>query len=289
MKIRQLYIFKTVCEEESVTRAADKLFMTQPAISRTISELEESLGTQLFDRISRKIYVNETGKLLLSKVIPLLELYEDIEEHSKELDKLAALRIGSSITIANFILPDVMKTFHRECPDTPASVIVDNAGEIEQKLLHNEIDLALIEGVVANDQLVKIPFSDYDLVVLCSPDNELLTGKPITADHLSRVPLLLREKGSAIRDSFDSALLLKNISVTPYWTSVNSQALIQAARHNLGVTILPRILVERELTSGELSELPIDSFQLSCVNHVVFHKDKFQTVAFQTLMNLIIF
>lgn len=289
MKIRQLNIFKTVCEEESITKAAEKLYMTQPAISRTIGELEELLGTQLFDRYSRKVYLNETGKLLLSKVIPLLDLYEDLEESAKELDKLAALRIGSSITIANYILPFIMKKFQLECAQTPTFITIDNARAIEEKLVNNELDLGLIEGVITNDNLEKIPFSDYSLAVICSPDHHLASGIAISVDHLSEESWLLREKGSAIRDAFDSAMLLHNIAVTPQWSSVNSPALIQAVKQNLGISILPRILVEGEIDRGELSELDVNDFSLRCVNHVVFHKDKFQTIAFQTLINMIIF
>lgn len=289
MKIRQLIIFKTVCEEESITKAAETLSMTQPSISRTISELEEDLGTKLFDRVSRKVYLNETGKLLLSKTVPLLELYDDLEENSKNLDRLAALRIGSSMTIANYILPSIMKTFKLECANTPTSVLVDDDKNIENRLLHHEIDLALMEGVITNEQLEKIPFSTYPLSVLCSPSHPFASRDFITVDELSSEPLLLREKGSAIRDMIDSAFLLKNISVTPSWTSVNPQVLLQAVKQELGITILPRITGEKELEHGTLAEVHVEDLQLDCVNHVVFLKDKFQTVAFQTLINLIIF
>ena len=81
MKIRHLRIFKMVCEEESITKAAEKLFMTQPAVSNAISELENHLGVCLFDRISRRIYLNETGKVFLEKVIKLLNLYDDLEQN----------------------------------------------------------------------------------------------------------------------------------------------------------------------------------------------------------------
>ncbi|MCR1950305.1 LysR family transcriptional regulator [Clostridium sp. DSM 100503] len=83
MKIRHLRIFKAVCEEESVTKASEKLFMTQPAVSHAISELEDYLGVSLFDRISRKVYLNETGKLFLTKVTKLLDLYDDLDKNIK--------------------------------------------------------------------------------------------------------------------------------------------------------------------------------------------------------------
>lgn len=289
MKLRHLSIFKIVCEEESITKAAERLSMTQPAISHTISELEETLGTQLFDRVSRKVYLNEIGKLFLSKVIPLLDLYDDLEESSKELENLATIRIGSSITIAQFQLPGIIERFHHDCAETPITVTIGSSHEIKTKLIHNELDFALVEGVVAHDQLVKIPFSSNPLTVICAPCHEFASCEPITMVQLSEEPLLLRETGSAIRDTFDSAMLLQNISVMPHWSSTDSYALIQAVKHNLGISVLPRILVEHELETGELAEVPVQDFEISCVNHVVFHKDKYQTVPFQTLINLVLF
>lgn len=289
MKIRQLYIFKTVCEEESITKAADHLSMTQPAISRTISELEASLGTPLFERASRKVFLNETGRLLLSKTIPLLELYEDLEESSKALEKLATLRIGASTNISSYSLPFIMRDFKLECADTPTTVTISSGSEIETMLIHNQLDIALLDGIVPNEDLEKIPFSDYPLAVLCSPKHHLAGSESISVLQLSNEPLLLLEKGNAIRDTFDSAMLLENISASPQWTSTNADALIHAAMQNLGITVLPRVIVEDYLNSNKLAELNVDNIRLSCVNHVVFKKDKFQTVAFQSFMNLVLF
>ncbi|WP_181995589.1 LysR family transcriptional regulator [Clostridium sp. AM58-1XD] len=94
MKMKQLYTFRVVCEEESITKAAERLSTTQPAISRTISELEDSVGVRLFDRSSRKVVLNETGQLFLSKVIPLLELYEDLENTFQDNGSMSVLRLA---------------------------------------------------------------------------------------------------------------------------------------------------------------------------------------------------
>lgn len=287
MNIRHLRIFKTVCEEESITKASEKLFITQPAVSQAINELECYLGICLFDRISRRLYLNETGKLFLGKVIKLLDLYDDLEQNAKELEDNATIKIGSSITIANFILPKAITNFERACMNTPIKVIIDNARNIENMLLNNEIDLGLIEGVIYQEDLIKIPFSNYRLAVICSPEHKFALEKYVEVSALIEERLLLREEGSAIRDVFDSALLLHNIIVNPEWTSVNSQALIYAVKHNLGISVLPKILVENELNSGELFEVKVNDFELISVNHIVFHKDKIQTQNYKRLIELI--
>lgn len=287
MKIRHLRIFKVVCEEESITKAAEKLFMTQPAVSNAISELEDHLGVSLFDRISRRIYLNETGKLFLKKVITLLDLYDDLGKDVKELEENATIRIGSSITIANFILPKSIVEFETIYKNTPTKVIIGNAGTIEEMLERNEIDLALIEGVIYNEELIKIPFSSYQLAMICAPKHKFAREESIDINQLIQEKLLLREKGSAIRDVFDSALLLHNLSVNPNWTSTNSQALIQAVKQNLGISVLPKILVQEEIAIGQLVEVKVNDFELVNINHIVFHRDKFQTTSFKTLVEII--
>ncbi|WP_454053320.1 LysR family transcriptional regulator [Clostridium sp. Marseille-Q7071] len=287
MKIRHLRIFKAVCEERSITKASEKLFMTQPAVSHAISELEEYLGIYLFDRISRKLYLNETGKLFLEKAIKLLDLYDDLEQNARELEDNATIKIGSSITIANFILPQAIKKFETICKNTPTKVIIDNARNVENMLLNNEIDLGLIEGVIYNEELIKIPFSAYPLAVICSSKHKFALEESIDFNTLIRERLLLREEGSAIRDVFDSALLLHNIRVNPEWTSVNSQALIYAVKQGLGISVLPKILVEKEISNRELFEVKVNNFELISVNHIVFHKDKIQTKSFKTLIEII--
>lgn len=287
MKIRHLRIFKIVCEEESITKAAEKLFMTQPAVSNAINELEKHLGVNLFDRISRRIYLNETGKLFLEKAIKLLNQYDDLEQNIKELEDNAIIKIGSSITIANFILPEVIVDFEKIYNNTPTKVIVGNARKIEEMLYNNEIDLGLIEGAIYNEELIKIPFSSYKLAIICSPKHKLASEEPIEIDELIRERLLLREEGSAIRDVFDSALLLHNLRVNPEWTSINSQALIHAVKQNLGISILPRILVEKDIDSNEIFEIKVNDLELINVNHIVFHKNKFQTKGFKALIEII--
>jgi len=287
MKIRHLRIFKIVCEEESITKASEKLFMTQPAVSHAISELESYLGICLFDRISRKLYLNETGKLFLVKTIKLLDLYDDLEQNVRELEENATIKIGSSITIANFILPKAIAEFETVFKSTPTKVVIDNARNVEKMLLNNEIDLGLIEGVIYNEEVIKIPFSSYPLVVICSSQHKFVSEKSIDVNDLIIERLLLREKGSAIRDVFDSALLLHNLRVNPEWTSVNSQALIYAVKQGLGVSVLPKILVENELRNGDIFEVKVNDFELISVNHIVFHKDKIQSKSFETLIDII--
>lgn len=291
MNLRHLTIFKTVCEQGSITGAAKALSMTQPAISHAINELEESVGSPLFDRVSRRVVINENGKFYLSKVIPLLELYQDLENYSGTLHMQAPLRIGSCVTLASYLLPQAVSRFAISNPDIQTRVTVSNSQEITGKLLKNELDIGLVEGVIADDQLEKIPFSSYPMAVICSPVHPLAkrTAQPVPLDSLIKEPLLLRETGCTLRDTFDYALALNNLSADPLWSSTNSDVILQAVKENIGIGIVPRIFADESIKQGEIVEIEVKDLDISCMNHVVFHKDKFQTEAFQAFINLVLF
>lgn len=291
MNLRHLTIFKTVCEEGSITGAAKTLSMTQPAISHAINELEESVGTPLFDRVSRRIVINENGKFYLSKVIPLLELYQDLENYSGLLHRQAPLRVGSCVTLASYLLPKVVSRFSATNPDTQLKITVNNSQEITNKLLKNELDIGLIEGVIPDEQLEKIPFSSYPMAVICAPGHPFAKSldQPVTLDKLIEEPLLLRETGCTLRDSFDYALALNNLSAEPLWSSTSSDVILQAVKENIGIGIVPRIFADESVKKGEIIEIEVKNLDISCMNHVVFHKDKFQTESFQAFINLVLF
>lgn len=283
LNLRLLRIFQQVAREESITQAADKLFISQPAVSNAINQLEQHLGVELFDRLSRRIYLNEAGRQFLSKVEGLLALYDELEDEAKQLSEVSEIRVGSSITIANFILPQAIQTFQSRLSNEVVATVA-NAREIERQLVANQLDLGLIEGVIQSDDLISQELSSYHLGVFCSPDHPQV-GKSIRLASLMNERWLLRESGSAIRSVFDSALLLENLRVTPSWTSINSHALIKATKQGLGITVLPKVLVEEEITRGELVELKVKGIELRNVNHLVYHKDKRLSPAMKTLID----
>ena len=148
MNIRQMQIFRALCEELNFTKTAARLNMTQPAVSHVVAELERETGTPLFDRIGRRIYLTAAGKLLLEKITRLLELYDDISAGFAGETGLQPLKVGSCLTIANFWLPEIAGKFARACPDTPLEITVDIVSRVAAMLAANKIDIALYEGAV---------------------------------------------------------------------------------------------------------------------------------------------
>lgn len=285
MTIRHLSVFKTVCEEQSFTKAAKKLYMTQPAISHVISDLEKEAGSPLFDRIGKRIYLNQRGKLLLEKSIRLLELYEDVEQSMGALEQSAVLRIGSGITIANFWLPHIVKEYEKEYKAAPIEIQVDSALKTAERLARGEIDIALIEGGAYISQFEAWPFSSYQVSPMCAPG--YLPERVLTIEEFASQRLLLREKGSAIRDVLDGAFLQQGLAVKPFWTSVNSQALLQAAKKGIGITVLPPILARRELEEKSIVEAEIKGVQLKNENHIAVLKGVYLTEAMKRFIEIV--
>ncbi|MGF6906008.1 LysR substrate-binding domain-containing protein [Fusobacterium sp. PH5-44] len=274
MNIRALQIFKKVCEEMSFTKAAEKLYMTQPAVSHAIKDLEMEKNMILLERIGKKIYLTEIGKKFLDKTIQILNLYDNLDNNFFLSMEESPIFIGSCITIGNFWLPNIIKDFKKSHKNTPVEVIIDRAIEIEQLVLSNKIDVALIEGPVKNQYLKKFLFSSYKLSVVCSTKHHLALKDSITINEFINENLILREKGSAIRDCLDTTLAKEDINIYPQWTSINSQAIIESVSNNLGITILPDVLVKKQAKNKQLKLLSIDKIKLKNNNYIVYHKNK---------------
>lgn len=290
LPLRHLQIFKTVAETESFTKAASLLFITQSAVSHAIHELEADTHTQLFDRLSKQVRLTSSGKFLLSEVLPLLSACDSLESRLLQLDRQAPIHIVSSITIAVCRLPAILTAFQEKWPEVPVYVEVIPAASALERLKSGRADIALTEGVPPQGSFLCRSFARYDMLAACAPQYRLQNteaGRHLSVAGFCREKLLLREKGSAIRDCLDSALLLLGKQINPVWTSVNSPALIEAAKAGLGITVLPDILLTDALADGSLTCLRIEGLKLCNEMYVVRHADKYLSEPLKDLLRLI--
>lgn len=286
MTIRHLKIFVAVCEEGSITKAGKKLFMAQPTVSFAVSELERHYGVKLFDRISKRLYLTDTGRKLLPYAQHIVSMFGEMEFVVQNLDDNGTLRVGSSITIGNCLLPNLLKTFAENRPGVTVKMQVDNSGEIEQSVIDNRIDLGLIEGVAHSPQLVSETFLEDELVLLFAPSHRWETQAWVSLGELKNEPFLMRERGSGGREILESALLLHDIEIEPVWESISTQAIIQAVANGLGVAVLPFLLAEPHLAQGTIITRPIKGISLKRKLSIIFHKDKYITDIIQEFIGL---
>lgn len=290
LTLRHYRIFRAVAETGSFTRAAQMLYVTQSAVSHTIRELEEASGVTLFDRLSRRVQLTAGGELLLQEVTPILASCDALEERIRHLEEQTPFRIVSSITIASFWLPQALSRLKRELPKVPVSVQVVPAAEAVKILQEGSADLALVEGAEPQGAFSCVHFGQDELKAVCAPDdpvrekvrkeNRILPLRDFCGERL-----LLREVGSAIRDTLDSQLFLRGYTVHPSWESVNSNALIEAAKAGLGITVLPEVLLQRELDAGRLTALEVEDLVLRHDRIAVWHREKQMPEAMEKMIS----
>lgn len=277
MTIRHLKIFVTVCEEGSITKAGQKLFMAQPTVSFAVSELEKHYGVKLFDRLSKRLYLTDAGTKLLSYAQHIVLMFNEMELNAQNLNNSGTLRIGTSVTIGNCLIPSLLSSFAKKQPDVIVKMQIDNSERIEQSILDSQIDLGLIEGVTHDSQLVSEAFRDDELVLLFAPGHHWENQISVIPNQLKEEPFLMRECGSGGRQILESALLLHDITIEPAWESISTQAIVQAVASGLGVAVLPLLLVEPLLRQGILVTRPIEGISLKRKFSIVHHKNKYIT------------
>lgn len=277
MTLRHLKIFVTVCETGSTTAAGEKLHIAQPSISLAISELEDYYGIKLFDRIAKRLYITEAGKKFLQYATHIVGLFEEMEREIKNFDATGIIRIGASITIGNYLLPGYITRFKQIHPQMDVKVIIDNSEKIQQYILSNQIDIGLIEGIVHSPYIVEHKFRDDELVMVCGNDHPFANQKNIEISKLQGESFILREAGSAGREIFDSIMTSHGIKILPAWESTSTQAIIRAVQANLGISVLPYLLVKDSLNRKEISQFQIDGIRFQRSFSVIYHQNKFLT------------
>ena len=267
MNIRQLTIFTAVADRESITKAAAHLFLTQPAVSKAIRELEADVGTQLFDRRDNRLRLNAAGREFRIQAQHLLQDWTQLANFGQTQAQNLPLRVGVSLTIGQDVLPSAVARFRKMHPETPLKLYAENVTQIKQRLLRGDIDLAFIEGVARGKAFTNTLISRYQLLVVAAP--EFACPERINVQELVELPLLLREIGSTLRDGLETAIRPLNLATEPLLESINTTVLIGAARAGLGMTILPASLAQPEIQAGALRTITVDGLDLVTDNYAV--------------------
>lgn len=275
MTLKHIRIFVAVYQEESITRAAERLGMTQPATSLAIKELEEHYHTKLFERNGRGIRATQAGAHLYPDASRLLSLYEEMDQEMRNWNTAGKLRIGSSISIGSCILPQLLARFSRQFPDLDVYVKVDSSDVIEKYILENKLDFALIEGTVHSDKIKSEVFLDDELVPICSRFHPLAGATDVSLEELKNEHFLMREKNSGTRELADSNFAIKGFHIKPTWESTSTAALINAVATGLGISVLPKRMLEKQLRMHQVFSFTIKDLDLKRHYYLVYHENKF--------------
>ena len=280
--LRQLEVFAEVLKSGSTTQASQMLALSQSAVSAALTDLEGQLGVQLFDRVGKRLVVNEHGRLLYPRALALLEQATEIEQLFREDN--GAIRVYASSTIGNYLLPEMIGRYRRDFPDLPIERSVGNSQDAINAVADFRVDIGFIEGPCHSADIVAEPWLEDELVVFAAPDSPLLEGE-VTLARLSAQPWILREKGSGTREIVDYLLLSHLPQFRLGMELGNSEAIKHAVRHGLGISCLSRRVIAEQLESGKLVEVTVPLPGLNRTLWRIHHRQKHLSNALQRFLS----
>lgn len=278
MTLRHLAIFIRVCEENGITAAAKKLHMTQPSVSQVIQELEAHYQTLLFERLGRRIFITEAGRRLLRYSRNLINLNAQAEQAMRAFNEVYHLRIGASITIGSKCLIDLIKDITKDDPSKEIFSEIHNTSELEEMLLNDNLDLALVEGEIHSEYLITKPFIRDELLFIISTDHPLadkVLNKQITVEDLRTTKFFIREKGSGTRELFEQVMHDHSIYYETAGIYNSMEGIKQAVMAGLGVAIISSEAIKSEIDTKKLLAFSLPNLTFKRQFHIVYHKNKF--------------
>ncbi len=261
INLHLLRVFYTVIEAQSFSRAADRLFISQPAVSKAVRELERQLDLALIERgarISRGVQMTEGGAALHAHARSIFALERSAVDDIRARVGLqhGRVAIGVSTTVADYWLPGYLASFVRQCPDVQPDIRVGNTYTISQALLDCRIDLALVEGSVDDSHIEVTPWRDDALMLVAAAHGSLATKRRITPVDLAACVWLMREQGSGTREV--TGKFLEQHGVTPRTTiEIGSNlAIARAVAEDAGIAMLPAVVVEDMIALERIVRVP---------------------------------
>jgi len=263
----RLKVFHTVAQRLSFTMAATELFITQPAVTKHIKELEHQLGVQLFKRNGSSISLTNAGKILLQYAEKISRLYAELETELAQLNNMESgvLHIGGSTTVAQTILPKILALFKKTYPAVNFTFIQANTDVITQLVLAEKIDIAIVEGAAHHPQIAYAPFAKDEIVLVTRANNQLAKKAEITPKQLLNIPLVLREAGSGTLDVIFNALDAAGINPKDLQVEIQLESSIAIKQYLLysdTATFLSIQSVISELKYNELSVIDIKGLEI---------------------------
>ncbi|QEC65743.1 LysR family transcriptional regulator [Mucilaginibacter ginsenosidivorans] len=254
----RLRVFYTVAQRLSFTKAAGELFITQPAVTKHIRELEHQLNVQLFKRNGNNITLTTAGKILLQYAEKIFQTYAEMETELAQLNNIEAgtLHIGASTTVAQTILPRLLALFKKNYPAVAFTFTQANTDQVTQQVLSEKIDIAIVEGAAHYPQITYTPFAKDEIVLVTRAGNQLAKKAEITPKQLPAIPLVLREAGSGTLDVIFNALA--GVQISPKDLNIEIQlessiAIKEYLLYSETATFLSIQSVVSELKYNELS------------------------------------
>ncbi|MCR5666054.1 MAG: LysR family transcriptional regulator [Eubacterium sp.] len=285
---RQLEVFVTVYEEKSMTNAGKKLFMTQPAVSQAIREIETYFDVILFERVGSKLYVTQSGETMYYYAKRIFTLFEEMDSEMRNVQGVREITVGVNISAGTELIRRYIDGFEKEYPQIKVRVKVSRSSVLEKMLKEQELDIAIWEDLTKKaDYLIQEPYYKDKIAVVAAKDSPLAKKKDLVLKDLANEPFLLRERGAGVREKFEQLTRLNDIDIEILWESTSTKALVKATQDGYGIAVLPYLLVRDYIEEGSLVELDITDVSLKRNLNIVYHKDKIFSQPLQRFVDII--
>lgn len=284
MTLKELNFFYKLSDNPQVTQVAQELGISQSAISLAIKSLETKLNEQLFDRIGKKLILNERGRYFKNKTLPHYLAIMDSKNLFQENKLAGNMKIASSKTISNYLMPDIYYNFLSKYSEVKFNISTINSTKIIENILNSNIDIGLIEIDINNSNLIKEKLCDDELIIVTS-DKDAATD--VFIDTISK-KWILRETGSGTREIFINALGKYAQDITIFMELQDFEEIKTVLLDNKDtISALSKHVVKKELENNQLFQIKLKNFEFKREFHLVYHKDKSKNLLFKTFVEFL--
>lgn len=289
MELKQLEYFIVLCQELHFTRAAEKLGIAQPSLSQQIALLEHEVGMPLFDRIGKKNILTDAGETLLHYSYNVFHEISQARAAISELQGLerGSLKIGSLLTVVNYLLPPTVIGFHRAHPNVELSVQGLRTGDIYQGLLQNELDLGIVFLPLEHEDLEAIPLYTEDLALAVPRDHPFADEKFVTLQILKDTPSILLPETYFLRQVINEKCRSMHFTPKPELEMTTMESIIQMVSKGVGVTILPKAYLDY-IDHDQIISVPIQEPEITTQIGIAYRKNKHLCAAARVFMEQLV-
>lgn len=290
MNLNQLRIFYESARQNSFTRAAQQLCVSQPAVSSQIKQLEAITRLKLFSKVGKRIYLTEAGEMLFVYAQKIFQLENEAEQAMDRIREVrtGTLHIGTTKTYARFLMPNYISMFHALYPGISIHLSEGSSMEMMQSLLHMKNELAIVASDMDPKFLNSIIFRKENILLVISPDHPLGKKESVTLEEVSKVPLIMREEGSGTRKIVMEAFRNKGLMPTILYEASNLEFTKELLKRGEGASFIVEPVVRNELKQGALKEVAITDMELSMDAYIVFLNEKNLSRTASCFMNMIV-
>jgi DNA-binding transcriptional LysR family regulator len=284
--LRQLEVFLAVARDESVSRAAKALHMSQSAVSGSLSDLERQFDVLLFDRVGKRLQLSALGRGVRSRAESVLDQAREFERALENQKDGGRLRVGATLTIGNYLAVPLMARFAREGNGPHPTLAIANTEEIARQVANFEIDVGLIEGEIEHADLEVTHWRHDDLAVFCAPTHPFARKRALVDADLRRAKWIVRERGSGTRQTFDRAMrgLLSELDIA--LALQHTEAIKGAVQAGLGIGCISRIALEDAFQRGTLKACRVPHRDFRRQFFFLLHRHKYRSVGIQRWLDL---